>query len=96
MVALKFICFFLSLILVGCTYSISMQHSVGSTDTVEESQTATPNISPTISGWMPAPTASVYKPGYGPISGARGLEGQEPRPSGANGPRGPSIGTDWS
>lgn len=37
-----------TLMLSSCTYSVSMQHSVGSTDTQEESQAASPTISPDI------------------------------------------------
>jgi hypothetical protein len=34
--------------LTSCTYSVSMQHSVGSTDTVDEEQAASPTVSPNI------------------------------------------------
>jgi len=47
---MKLICIsaMLMLALNSCTYSISMQHSEGSTDTVEEEQTANPNIAPNL------------------------------------------------
>lgn len=39
----------LAVLLASCTYSVAMQHSVGSTDTVEETQEASPTVYPTIS-----------------------------------------------
>lgn len=44
----KFVYLMMSLFLTSCTYSVSMQHSVGSTDTVDEQQTASPDVSPTV------------------------------------------------
>ena len=38
----------LSMMLTSCSYSVSMQHSVGSTDTLDEAQTTSPNVSPTV------------------------------------------------
>lgn len=35
-------------LLTSCTYSVSMQHSVGSTDTVDEKQDASPNVAPNV------------------------------------------------
>ena len=43
-----FVSLLMSLCLTSCTYSVSMQHSVGSTDTVDEDQAASPTVSPTI------------------------------------------------
>lgn len=43
-----FILLLMSLSLTSCTYSVSMMHSEGSTDTLDENQTADPNISPTV------------------------------------------------
>lgn len=41
----------LIIILSGCTYSINLIHSEGTTsDVIDENQSATPNISPTITG----------------------------------------------
>ena len=39
----------LLLLLTSCTWSVTMMHSVGSTDDIEESQTASPNVSPNVS-----------------------------------------------
>jgi hypothetical protein len=52
----------LLLLLTACTYSVAMVHSVGSTDDIEESQTASPDISPTLS----IPMASAPKGMNGP------------------------------
>ena len=38
----------MSLCLVSCTYSVTMMHSEGSTDTLDENQAASPNVSPNI------------------------------------------------
>ena len=43
-----FVSLLMSLCLTSCTYSVSMQHSVGSTDTVDEEQAASPTVSPNI------------------------------------------------
>ena len=37
-----------SLILNSCTYSVTMMHTEGSTDTLDEAQTSEPNISPNV------------------------------------------------
>lgn len=38
------------ILLVGCTYNVSMSHtSGGSTDTIDDTATNTPNVSPTVS-----------------------------------------------
>ncbi len=36
------------LIMSACTYSITMIHSEGSTDTLDEAQTASPTVSPNV------------------------------------------------
>jgi hypothetical protein len=44
----------------ACTYSVSMQHSVGSTDTVDENQSASPTVSPELTIPLSGPT--TYQP----------------------------------
>lgn len=39
----------IAILLTACTYSITMVHSRGSTDVVDENQAASPDISPTVS-----------------------------------------------
>ncbi len=39
----------IAIMLTACTYSITMVHTKGSSDVVDEAQTATPDISPTLS-----------------------------------------------
>lgn len=34
--------------LTSCSYSITMMHSSGSTDTLDEAQTTSPDVSPTV------------------------------------------------
>ena len=48
--------------LTGCTYSVSMQHSSGSTDTLDENQAASPTVSPTITVPV-APGSGLTLPG---------------------------------
>lgn len=40
---------FIAIILGGCTLSVNMFHTEGSTDTFDENQTADPTVSPTLS-----------------------------------------------
>lgn len=42
------IAFLTSLVLTSCTYAVSMQHSEGSTDTLDENQTTDPTVTPTV------------------------------------------------
>lgn len=39
----------LLLLLSSCTYSVAMVHSVGSTDEIDETQSASPTVSPSLS-----------------------------------------------
>lgn len=40
--------FLMSMCLTSCSYSITMMHSEGSTDTLDEAQTTSPDVSPTV------------------------------------------------
>ena len=46
---MKICLFFICILLSGCSYNISMAHtSGGSTDTIDDTASNTPNVSPTI------------------------------------------------
>lgn len=48
----------------SCTYSVTMMHSEGSTDTLDENQTTDPTVTPTINVPISAVPAKIPMPQF--------------------------------